>query len=387
MTMSDFPDVYRVYSPVRLMGGPGALARVGDELAKLGARRVLLVTDPGVQAAGCTGAVAAALAGKVEVTGVFAGCKSDAEAGAVMTAAKAAVEAKADTLVAVGGGSVMDTAKGVNVVLTLKGHILDLVSQRSRGPNALRLCCVPTTAGTGSEVTPAAVFKDEKTHQKVSVTGYHVVPDMAVLAPELTLGLPPRLTAWTGFDALCHAVETYVSRQHNPFSDALALQAIRLIRTHLPRALRDGQDLTARYAMLVAANQAAMAFSQSWLGVAHAMAHAAGALYDVHHGLGCAIALPEAMRYNLPVAADRLADVGAAMGAPAEAEAAVAAVAAFQAECGLPASFTAAGVPATAEVALQMAQMAADDAVVRTNPRPATADDLIALFKSNLGVQ
>lgn len=385
--MGDFPEVYRVYCPTRLMGGPGALARLGEELVRLGARRVLVLTDAGVQAAGLAETVALAVGARVEVVGTFAGCKPEAEAGAVMAAAKAAVEAKADALVAVGGGSVMDTAKGVNVVLTLKGHILDLVNARSQGPNALKICCVPTTAGTGSEVTPAAVFKDEQTHHKVSITGYHVQPDLAALAPELTLGLPPRLTAWTGFDALCHAIETYVSRQHNPFSDALALQAIRLIRTHLPVALRDGQNLQARYAMLVAANQAAMAFAQAWLGVAHAMAHAAGALYGVHHGLGCAIALPEAMGFNLPVAEPRLAEVAAVMGAPASPEAAIAAVAAFRTECGIPGSFAEAGVPATAAVAAQLAREAAPDPVLRTNPRPVTEADLTELFQRNLGVK
>ncbi len=384
--MWDFPDVYRIYNPTRVIGGPEALARVGDELARLGARRVLLVTDPCVKAVGCADAVGAAVSGKIEVTGVFSGCRADTEAGAVMAAAQAAVECKADTLVAVGGGSVIDTAKGVNVVVTLKGHILELVNTRSRQPSALRLCCVPTTAGTGSEVTPVAVFLDEKTQRKVSIAGYHVAPDLAVLAPELTVGLPAQLTAWTGFDAFCHAVETYLSQQHNPFSDALALQAIRLSRTFLPVAIQDGHDLKARYAMLVAANQAAMAFGQSWLGVAHAMAHAAGALFHVHHGLGCALALTEAMHFNLPVCQERLAEVAVAMGAPADPLAAVAAVAAFRRECGLPSSFREAGVPATVAVAEQLAELAATDSVLKTNPRPVTVADATALFRANLGV-
>ena len=221
----------------------------------------------------------------------------------------------ADAVISIGGGSVMDTAKGIAILLKEGGSLLDYqgfqVLTRRQTPHI----AIPTTAGTGSEVTYVAVVKDHQKKQKLLFGDYHIIPDTAILDPALTVDLPPRLTAATGLDAFSHGLEALSSAQREPVADALGLHAIRLIKEFLPRALKNGADLAARGQMLIAASLGGAAFSNAQVGLIHAIAHVVGARHGVHHGMANAILMPHVMRFNNSVVADRFRLAAEAMGA------------------------------------------------------------------------
>ncbi|MHB0981170.1 MAG: iron-containing alcohol dehydrogenase [Thermoleophilia bacterium] len=294
------PLFFEFHNPTKVVFGPGLVADLQAELSQIGARRYLLVSDRGLEALGLPARVAASLedAG-VEVVGTFLDVPENSEVGSVRACADRALSAKADGLVALGGGSVIDTAKCADILLSEGG---DLVDDHS-GAGTLRrplkpLVAIPTTAGTGSEVTRAAVILDEANKVKLSFSDTFLLPALAVLDPELTLSLPPGLTATTAMDALTHAVESYVSPQWSPVSEALAAGAVRLIFANLETAVADGSDLETRGALLVAAAMAGIAFSHAMVGCVHGMAHAVGGLYHVPHGAANAILLPHGLAYN-----------------------------------------------------------------------------------------
>jgi len=385
--VATLPDYFDFQVRSRIIAGPGLASGFGNELGRLGGSRAFIITDKVVGRMGFLDKVRESVAaGGLEWAGVFDDVPPNSEFGVVRRGVEAFREAKGDLLIAVGGGSVIDTAKGINVVATLGGDYADyqgfgLINQQL-GP----LVAVPTTAGTGSEATAYAVIRDDATQTKQTMVSNYLASDLAVLDPELTLSLPPALTASTGMDALTHAVEAYLSTNWRPISDALALHACRTIVEWLPRAVDNGSDLQARYWMLVASCEAGMAFSSAMVGVVHAMAHTLGGLFDVPHGLGNAILLAHGMEYNLPTAEARLAELAPAFGlAPtgdkaADARAAIDFVRRLVPRLGLPTRLRDAGVPA--DGLERAAEMTVLDAAIYTNPREAVPEEILEVLKA-----
>ena len=370
---------------------PGASARIPGIVAETGARRVLLVTDAGVRGAGLTRGAEAELAAAGIALSVFDRVVADPPAAVVEAAAAQARAEGVDLVLSIGGGSALDTAKLV-AYLTRSGEALDTLYgvDLAKGQR-LPLVLVPTTAGTGSEVTPIAIVTTPS-EEKKGVVSRRLLPDWAILDPELTLGLPAPVTAATGVDAMVHAIEAYTSRHRkNPISDQLARQALALLSGNLRGACRDGRDLAARSAMLLGASLAGMAFANAPVAAVHALAYPIGALFHVPHGLSNALVLTPVMRFNLPEAAPLYAELApildpAAAGTPV-AEAAGMFVAALEAlcrDCGVPASLAAVGIgPGDLD-------RLAGDAMKQTrllvnNPREVTLGDARAIYAAALG--
>jgi len=371
----------------RVLYKSGIARELGQVVADLGAQRAFVVADKGVVAAGLLALVLNGLERNVVVAGVYDNVPANSSLDTVNEAAAAAREAQADILIAVGGGSPIDTAKGMRIILTLGGSVPDYEGYNVIGQPLMPMIAVPTTAGTGSEVTAIAVIKDEAEGRKISIVSRYIVPDLAVLDPELTLTLPPRLTAATGMDALSHAVETYVSTENNPFSDSLALAAIDSVANHLRDAVQEGNNLEPRSQMLIASCMAGIAFSNSLLGVVHALAHAIGGKYPVHHGTLNSIILPFGMEYNAPIAPERYVRIARAMGVNAGGRSdeeviadGISAVRRLAADCALPLRLRDVEVP---EQALpELASLAIVEAAIFNNPRVATEGELLELLRA-----
>jgi choline dehydrogenase len=298
--------------PTRLVHGAGAIARLGELCAAYGVRRPLVVTDAGVVAAGLAARALERLSDPV----LFAEVRANPDIALVDRAAALYAEERCDGLVAVGGGSPMDTAKAVGVVVRHGGSI----AQYEWGHDELThrippLVTVPTTAGTGSEVTLWAVITDPGRRIKFNVGGTALIaPHAALVDPELMLALPPAVTAATGMDALAHAVECYTCDYHQPFTDAVALHAIELVAAWLVPAVEDGHDLEARTGMAHAATLAGMSYGTESAGAAHAMSQSAGGVHDCSHGALTARLLGPVCAYNAPAAPQRYVRVAQALG-------------------------------------------------------------------------
>ena len=306
-------DIVRaVEVPTRLIHGPGALARLPQTLSELGVTRPLLVTDPGVSAAG----IAERALQHMENAIVFDEVRPNPDIELVDRAAALYRDEGCDGLVGLGGGSSMDTAKSIGVVAEHGGSILDY--EYGRTPLSRRvppLVAVPTTAGTGSEVTLWAVITDHDRKIKFNVGGTPLIgPHVALIDPELMLGLPPAVTAATGMDALSHAIECYTCDYHQPFNDAVALQAIELVRDWLRRAVENGSDLEARTNMAHAATLGGMAYGTESAGAAHAMSQSAGGVHDCPHGALTARVLGPVCEFNAPADPERYARVAQGLG-------------------------------------------------------------------------
>jgi alcohol dehydrogenase len=304
---------FSVYQPTRVVFGDGAVNELAIELKRIGVERALVVTDKFLrEKTDLVARVEKAIGSRL--AGVYDGVIPDTGVEVIDRGAALAKELRADGLVSFGGGSAIDTAKGMAIVLTEGGSIRDHQGtnrlQRRQTPHI----AVPTTAGTGAEVSLYIVVKDHERHEKMHFMEDRVIPDAAILDPSVTLGMPPLLTAATGMDALTHAIEAYTAINRNPISDGMALQAIRLIATWMKRAVEAGDDKVARGQMLIAANIAGQAFNSTGVGLVHAMAHVIGARHSVHHGTANAICLPHVMRFNNDELAARYRDVAEALG-------------------------------------------------------------------------
>jgi alcohol dehydrogenase len=290
-------------------------------------------------------------------------------------------ERGADSLVSLGGGSAIDTAKGMAIVLTEGGSLVDHQGFQNLTRRQTPHVAIPTTHGTGSEVTRYAVIKDHEERSKLVFGDFHLIPDVAILDPALTVGQPPAIGAGTALDALTHAVEGMHSLQRNPIADALGLHAARLVRRWLPRALAAPTDLLARGQLLLAAAMAGTAFDNAQVGLVHAIAHTVGARHGVHHGLANAIALPHVIRFNAPEAAEPYAELARAMGLTTAADDAAAAealavgVLELTRSSGLPVRYRDAGVPEADLEAIAAATIS--DASIVYNPRMAMDPALV----------
>ena len=342
---------FSVHQPTRVVFGDGKIGELSRECERLGIARAMVVTDRVMrERTDVVARVEKALGARLG--GVYDGVIPDTGVEIVDDGARLAGERGCDGLVSVGGGSAIDTAKGMAIVMTEGGSIRD---HQGSG----RLCrrqtphiAVPTTAGTGSEVSLYIVVKDRRAHEKLHFMDDRIIPDAAILDPSVTVAMPAQLTAATGMDALTHAIEAYTARTKNPISDGLALQAIHLIARNLGRAVAQPDDRVARGQMLIAANIAGMAVNASGVGLVHAMAHVVGARHGVHHGTGNAICLPHVIRFNADELGNCYRDVAEALGVDARdlgdemaGEAAAQAVAQLAARIGLPPRLRDVGVP------------------------------------------
>jgi aldehyde dehydrogenase (NAD+) len=312
--MSYDADLNFVYAHTHKVAfGVNVVNDLGTYVGELGLKKAVVITDSFLaEKTDLLGRVKKALGPLF--AGAFTGVIPDPTAPSVDEGAAYAREKGADVLISLGGGSAIDTAKGIAVVLQEGGKVLDHEGYHALERPQTPHVAIPTTAGTGSEMTMVTVIKDPERRQKTFIGSYHLHPNLAVLDPTLTTGLPPKLTAATGMDAMSHAVECLISSLGQPLSDAYALEAVRLITTYLPRCLEKPDDLLARGQMLIAANMAGSAFSNAMVSLNHAMAHTLGARHGIHHGTANGILLPHTMRYFMDVSAEEFARVAVAMG-------------------------------------------------------------------------
>lgn len=366
----------------RVQFARGAVSCLAEELALAGIARPLLVTDKGVIAAGLLDRIRSVLPEGMAVA-VFDAVPPNPTEAAVLAATRAYRDHGADGVLGLGGGSPLDLAKAVALMATHDGPLAQYaVIEGGLGritAKAAPVVAVPTTSGTGSEVSRGAliVLADGR---KLSIGSPHLIPRAAICDPDLTLGLPPMLTAGTGMDALAHCVETLCSPRVNPIADAIARDGLARAWVALPRAVADGSDATAREAMMLASMQGALAF-QKGLGAVHALSHPLGGLSaPLHHGTLNAVLLPHVLRFNAPAIEAVLPILAAALDEPADATLLADAIADLSRSIGLPATLGEMGVPE--DVLPAIADAAMLDHHHQTNPRRATREDYLALLRA-----
>jgi alcohol dehydrogenase len=383
--------------PTTIHFGPGVTAQAGKEINALleqeagqhnhpaGSRdrgRVLVVTDEGIERAGLLDGLLDTLARSSVEPQVFWGVEPNPRNSTVQEIARVFKEGAHRAVVAIGGGSVLDAAKGALVVAAHGGNIGDYEGWEVLPAGALPpLVAIPTTAGTGSEVGAWAVITDTTSHRKLNIGDRGMAPAVALVDPTLTYSLPKSLTVATGMDALAHAIEAYTTVRAQPISDALALEAIRLIVEHLPVAAEQGEDEAARSGMMLAATMAGMAMDQTDVGPVHCLSEAMGGMYDAPHGQLNAVLLPYVMVYNVGHAPGRYANLAQALGGEPEPPAAVSQIVQFGRRFEL---------PSLADLGAQRAdfgllsQRAAAHASNASNPKPLTPGEYQAILEQAL---
>ncbi|HEX6835791.1 MAG TPA: iron-containing alcohol dehydrogenase [Polyangia bacterium] len=372
---------FSVHQPTRVVFGDGRVGELGRECERLGIARAMVVTDRVMrERTDVVARVEKALGPRLGA--VYDAVIPDTGVEIVDDGARLARERGCDGLVSVGGGSAIDTAKGMAIVMIEGGSIRDHQGTARLARRQTPHIAVPTTAGTGSEVSRYIVVKDRRAQKKLHFMDDRIIPDAAILDPSLTVAMPAPLTAATGMDALTHAIEAYTARSKNPISDGLALQAIHLIADNLARAVAHSDDRVARGQMLIAANIAGMAVNASGVGLVHAMAHVIGARHGVHHGTGNAICLPHVIRFNADQLGNCYRAVAEALGVDARdfgdemaGEAAAQAVAQLAARIGLPPRLRDVGVPEGDLAACAEASLA--DGAIASNGKFAADDKLV----------
>ncbi|MHC4986072.1 MAG: iron-containing alcohol dehydrogenase [Planctomycetota bacterium] len=358
--------------------GVGCVAEVPKQVRAVKGAKVLIVTDQALVAAGVVAKVTALLDTESIPFAMFDTVQPNPTTQNVADGLAMYETEGCDVLMAVGGGSPIDCAKGIGLVAGNGGSItyyegLD-VSAEPMPP----LITVNTTAGTASEMTRFTIITDTERKVKMAIVDRHVTPTVSVNDPELMASMPPSLTAATGMDALTHAIEALVSTGATPLTDSVALTAIELIGQHLPAAVKDGSDMAAREQMAYAQFMAGMAFNNASLGYVHAMAHQLGGFYDLPHGVCNAILLPVVSEFNAPAAADKLAQAAAALGAKADAAECIKAIRKLSKAVGIPSGLAELGVKEDDFATL--ANNAMKDACMLTNPREAAKDDVIGMY-------
>jgi alcohol dehydrogenase class IV len=374
----------------RLMAvGGGALAELPSLMARLGLSRPLIVTDPYIAGCGILDQATALLDHAQLVWSVFSDTVSDPTTEVIETGVQLLHDGDFDSLVAIGGGSSIDTAKGMSVLFANGGHMRDYKVPAEIPQMGPPIIAIPTTAGTGSEVTRFTVVTDTETDEKMLIAGLACCPAAAIVDYELTLTMPLRLTADTGIDSLTHAIEAYVSRRANPYTDGLARNAMGLIARHIRTACAEPENRAAREAMMLGATTAGMAFSNASVALVHGMSRPIGAFFHVPHGLSNAMLLPEITAFSAPAALERYADCARAMGVAEEGEGSQAAVARLldelrrlneDLEVPTPRAY---GIDRTRydELLPVMASQALGSGSPANNPRVPTADEIIELYR------
>ncbi len=367
--------LFTFHLPTKILFGLGAVENLGPELDEHGLRSALIVTDPGVRGAGLLARVEDQLRAYKIGYEVYDKVVPNPTVGSIEAALPLA-EGK-EAVIGLGGGSSLDTAKALNLLKTHGGRVLDWEGNETVPGPCGPLIAIPTTAGTGSEVTFIAQITVPERKQKVPIVSRYLAPDLAIVDPELTRSLPPKLTAATGMDALTHAIEASTSIAAQPLADLLAFRAIELIHEFLPRAVKDGTDMEARTKMAFASLLAGMAFNNGWVALAHAIAHVLGGLFDLPHGLCCALALPVAMEYNLEARREKYARIAELLG-ERSAEGGITRIKELNREIGLPSGLRELGI--SEDDVPKIAELALVDGSILFNPREVTAEELAKLI-------
>jgi alcohol dehydrogenase class IV len=367
---------FSFHAPTKIIYGEGSLKETGKEMDGRGVHRALVVTDVTLKDSPMVKSLLTLLGDRA--AGLYGEAVPDSSLETVHQGAKVFGEIRADSLISIGGGSTMDTAKAIGV-LAKKGKkdLREFLGFSKVGEPIVPHMAIPTTSGTASEVTMFATVKDHANKIKNLMSDPFLIPPVAILDPLLTVGLPPEMTAATGMDAMSHAVESFHARGYEPIADGLAQQAIQLLVRYLPRCLERGEDVEARGMQAIASTMAGMAFQNALVGCVHGMAHALGGMFGLHHGLANAILLPHGMRFNLPVCAPRYRQVAQAFGLDTQGkgdeevgEVAIRAVADFTRQLGLPQRLSEVRIPK--ENLPEAAQLAVADPAMRSNIRKVT---------------
>jgi alcohol dehydrogenase len=359
----------------RVVFAPGSLARLGELVRELGGSRVLLVTDPGLEAAGHPQrAVQFLRDAKLDVA-VFDGVEENPTERHVQAGVEAAKKHAADFLVAVGGGSAMDVCKGVNFILTNGGRMADYRGHGKATKPMLPSIGVPTTAGTGSEAQSYALIADDSTHLKMACGDRKAAFRVAILDPEVTVTQPPMVTAVTGIDSITHAIESYVSTRCTTLSQMMSRQAWDLLSANFETVLRDPENLPARSAMQLGAHLAGMAIENSMLGCAHSCANPLTAHYGVTHGIAVGVMLPHVIRFNSEHARKHYDDLH-----PDGSTGLASRLTSLLQAAKLPSSLSAIGV--STSIVPVLAEEAAQQWTAQFNPRPVSAADLARLYEA-----
>jgi alcohol dehydrogenase len=384
MALAD--QTFGFYIPSVTLLGLGASKETGEQAKALGATNLLIVTDAGLAKMG----VADTIKGYVTAAGlkavIYDGAEPNPTDKNVHNGVKAYQDNKCDGIISLGGGSSHDCGKGIGLVIAGGGNIRDYEGVNKSSKPMPPFLAINTTAGTASEMTRFCIITNTDTHVKMAIVDWRVTPNIAIDDPLLMVGMPPKLTAATGMDALTHAVEAYVSTIATPITDACAIKAIELIAGYLTIAVANGDNLEARDKMAYAEYLAGMAFNNASLGYVHSMAHQLGGFYNLPHGVCNAILLPAVSQYNLIACPQRFADIAVALGECIDglsvseaAQKAIDRMKALGASIGIPENLTVLGVK-EADLKI-MSENAKKDACQFTNPRKATLEQVIDIFK------
>jgi alcohol dehydrogenase len=372
------------HHPTRVIFGAGTLDQLGEAVAQLGSQRPLLVTDRGIRRAGHVDRAIESLTRAGLVPTVFDRVEENPTTRHVAEGVDIARQASIDLFIGLGGGSSMDTAKGINFILTNGGAMADYWGIGKASQPMLPFVAVPTTAGTGSEAQSFALIADEKTHQKMACGDSKASARIAILDPTITLSQPPRVTAVSGIDAISHAVESFVTLVRHPVSMMFSLQAWKLLSKGFPRVLNNPTDVEARGWMSLGANLAGSAIEASMLGATHAAANPLSARFDLTHGIAIAILLPHVVRWNGQAAPDLYdelwqATLPASLAPGTSADALAQWLEAIVRQAGLPTSLAEAGV--NADAIPELAEQAATQWTGKYNPRPVTPSDFEKIYR------
>lgn len=375
--------------PPTIITGAGASEKVGEQAKRLDTTNALIVTDPGITKLGYADQIAKNLKNSGIASTIFSDVTPDPTLQNVTDGLKQYQAENCDVIVSIGGGSAIDCGKGIAVKHTNNGKFADYKGVDKIPNPGAPLIAIPTTAGTGSEVSKVTVITDTDRNVKMMMSSACLLPSVALVDPLLSLTTPPHLTAAVGVDALTHAIEAYISKRAQPLTDALALKAIRLISGSLRQAWADGDNISARTDMMLGASIAGMAFSNSSVALVHGMSRPIGAYFHIHHGLSNAVLLLDVMEFSVVGAPKRFADIAVAMGEPIDglspmqqADTAISAVERLVNDVQMP-RLGEIGIDKQKfeQVIEQMAADAIASGSPANNPRQATQEEIIALYR------
>lgn len=389
-----FPKYFEFHSSTKICAGENALEGLPSELGRLNVSKPFIITDEGIVKVGLLEMVLSGFNDSaITIGAIYDQVPPDSSIEAVNEAAELYKKHKCDCIIAVGGGSVIDSAKGMNIVISENTNDIVKFSGHDRVKNVQQpLIVIPTTSGTGSEVTLVAVVADKKKDQKMLFTSSKLLPSVAVIDPRMTMSLPPKLTAATGMDALTHAVEAYTCLQKNPLSDAYAFSAIKTVTANLINVVQNGKDAQGRFELAVASTSAGVAFSNAMVGAVHGIGHTVGALAHVHHGMAMTILLPHVMEYNqieipdmyaellLPLAgADVYANTKPEMRSQASIDFIKSMNTKLNSICGMPTTLNDAGV--NKDQLAEIAKKSLNDGAMIVNPVDLNADEVLTILE------
>jgi len=386
---------YEFFCPVKVIAGHAALEHIPFELSTLGAKRPLIITDKGVRANNLLAPIEAAFESTdAEIAAIFDDVPPDSSLGTVRRAAQLYRDNNCDAIIAIGGGSVIDTSKATNILVSEGGDDLLKYSGAHNLPKPLKpFFVIPTTSGTGSEVTMVAVVSDTEKNLKMPFASYYLMPHAAILDPRMTQTLPPHLTAMTAMDAMTHAVEAYTCMAANPISDAYATAAVKKVSENLFKVLDNPSDAQGRLELAQASTMAGIAFSNSMVGLVHSLGHALGAVAHLPHGLCMNLFLPYVLEYNKEVNGGKIAELLLPLAGPdiyaqtpghLRADKAIATIQAMRdriyALTKLPRTLSETGKVSEAQLD-EVAEKALNDGSIIYNPKEATLEDLKSILK------